>query len=265
MKKDLRVFWVHFKSHLQAGLEYRLAMILWVVNGFFGPLMSLVVWITVSKGGNFPLTNSELTTYFLSTVLVVRLTQSWSLESISRRIKKGAFSQYLLRPIPYFLNDLANNFSTKLFRLLTLLPFLTIIFLVFRSQFQLALIANKLPAFILASILGFLINYFFQNSIALIAFWTTEVNGIGHTFEIIQSFFSGSFIPIVIMPGILKKMMIYLPFRYFISFPIEVFLPSLQTDILNGFLIGLFWLFFWLILWRYLFIKGVKKYSAIGG
>jgi ABC-type uncharacterized transport system permease subunit len=39
----------------------------------------------------------------------------------------------------------------------------------------------------------------------------------------------------------------------------------LQTDVLSGFLIGVFWMFFWLFLWRFLFIKGVRKYSAIGG
>lgn len=264
MKKNFRVFWVHLKSHLQVNFEYRLAMVLWVVNGFVGPFMSLVVWTTVSKGGNFPLTYSEIVTYFLSTVLVVRLTQSWSLESIGRRIKKGAFSQYLLRPIPYFLNDLAYNFSAKLFRLITLAPFLIIFFLIFRSQFELNLLVNKLLVFLLASLLGFLINYFFQNAIAMLAFWTTEINGIGRTFDIIQSFFNGSFIPIIIMPGLLKKMMVILPFRYFVSFPVEIFLTGLQTNILEGFIIGFFWLIFWLILWRFLFVRGVKKYSAIG-
>jgi ABC-2 type transport system permease protein len=265
MSKNLRILWIHFKSYLQVNFEYRLAAVLWVINGFVGPFIALFAWDTVSKGGDFPLTSSELITYFLSTVVVFRLTQSWSLDSIGRRIKGGVFSQYLLRPAPYFLNDLAKNLSAKFFRLSTLCPFMAIFFLIFRSQFQWGLIGDKLTVFFLASVLGFLINYFFQNAVSMLAFWTTEIHGVDRTFEIIGGFFSGSVIPVVIMPGLLKKMMIFLPFRYFVSFPIEVFLSSLQTDVLSGFLIGVFWMFFWLFLWRFLFIKGVRKYSAIGG
>lgn len=265
MPTNLCVFWFHFKGHLQRTLEYRLSLILWILNGFIGPFMALMVWLTVSIGENFPLNSSELTTYFLSSTLVVRLTQSWSLESIGRRIKKGVFSQYLIRPSPYFLNDLANNLSTKIFRILTLFPFLIFFYLIFQSNFEINLLKEKFILFLLASILGFLINYSFQNAVALLAFWTTEINGITRTLELIGGFFSGSFIPIILMPDTLRKVMIFLPFRFFVSFPIEVFLTDLQTNIPAGFLIGLFWLLFWFSLWRVLFSIGVKKYSAVGG
>lgn len=263
MFKNFRVFYFHFKGHLQRSFEYRLSLVLWILNGFIHPFMALAVWLTVSKDSNFPLSGSELTTYFLSTILVVRLTQSWSLESIGRRIKRGAFSQYLLRPAPYFLNDLANNLATKFFRLLTLAPFFLIFFLIFRSQLVLSFSRQRFFLFLLASIMGFLINYFFQNAIALLAFWTTEINGVGRLFGIIEGFFSGSFIPILLMPDFPKKIMTYLPFRFIISFPIETFLGSLQTDIWLGFVIGLVWLIFWLGIWLFLFNKGVKKYSAV--
>lgn len=263
MRKNLKVFWFHFKGHLQRTFEYRLSLVLWILNGFIGPFMALAVWVTVSKEGNLPLSASELVTYFLSTILVIRLTQSWSLESIGRRIKSGAFSQYLLRPSPYFLNDLANNLATKLFRLLTLLPFFWLFFLIFRLQIETGLLKERFFLFLLASILGFLINYFFQNAIALLAFWTTEVRGIYHLFEMILGFFGGSVIPIVMMPHSLKSLMIVLPFRFLISFPIETFLGNLQTDIRAGFLIGLGWLVFWLAVWWILFKKGIKKYSAV--
>lgn len=226
--------------------------------------MALVVWSTVSKGGNLPLTSSELITYFLTSILVIRLTQSWSLESMGRRIKSGVFSQYLLRPSPYFLNDLANNLSTKIFRILTLSPFLIFFLIIFKSQLEINLLKENLFLFLLASILGFLINYFFQNAIALLAFWTTEINGIVRMFEIVQGFFSGSFIPIILMPDLLRKIMIFLPFRFFVSFPIEVFLKSFQADVVGGFLISIFWLFFWFGIWRFLFLKGIEKYSAVG-
>lgn len=265
MRRNLKVFWFHFISHLQRTFEYRLSLVLWILNGFIGPFMALIVWLTVAKGGELALSSSDLVTYFLSSMVVIRLTQSWSLESIGRRIKKGDFSQYLLHPAPYFLNDLANNLATKLFRLLTLFPFLIIFFLIFRHQLEINLLKDKFLLFVLASILGFLINYFFQNAIAVLAFWTTEINGIGRTLEIIQSFFSGSFVPIILMPDLLKKIMLFLPFRFFLSFPIEVFLTSLRTNILAGFIGGLFWLFFWLLLWLVLFKKGVKKYSAVSG
>lgn len=265
MQRNLKVFWFHFKGHLQRTFEYRLSLVLWILNGFIGPFMALVVWLTVSKGGELALSSSDLVTYFLSSIVVIRLTQSWSLESIGRRIKKGAFSQYLLHPSPYFLSDLANNLATKLFRLLTLFPFLVVFFLIFRQQLEINLLKERWVLFLLAAILGFLINYFFQNAIAILAFWTTEINGIGRTFDIIQSFFSGSFVPIILMPDLLRKIMLFLPFRFFLSFPIEILLSSLQTNILVGFISGIFWLFFWLLLWLVLFKKGVKKYSAVSG
>jgi ABC-2 type transport system permease protein len=97
------------------------------------------------------------------------------------------------------------------------------------------------------------------------AFWTTRVYSLSELTLGMYLVFSGQFVPLQLMPGLVQTIALYMPFQLFIYFPIQLVLGNLsRVEIYRGFLMAGIWLvvmsivFFWI--WR----EGVKRFSAVG-
>ena len=102
-------------------------------------------------------------------------------------------------------------------------------------------------------------------TMGLLAFWLEHARGAATTVGIVNGLFNGSLIPLVFMPELLKRLMIFLPFRYIVSFPIELLMNSLDNlQILQGFLVLGIWMILIKLLLSFTYSKGVSKYSAVG-
>ena len=91
------------------------------------------------------------------------------------------------------------------------------------------------------------------------------MDGIRIFYYNIASLFSGEFIPIPFLPQIGRFLLELLPFRYTLSFPVEILLGRLndyQKEI--GFLTATVWLVILFIIYKIVFKKAIKKYEAEG-
>lgn len=261
-KKFLAVY----KAWWQEELEYRVASFTWIINGLIGTLFIMVLWLVTAKNSQgFPMTVSQIITYFLLSVPVSRLTQVWSWDNMEEKVRGGEFTNFLLKPFSYLTFDLAENFARQSMRLLTLVPVIPVVYLFFRGDVRLT---NSLYAwllFVLAIVLGLVVRFCYENVLGISTFWLIDVYGVSGLFGSLSGIFSGSSIPLAVMPPSLLFVAKLLPFRFFTSFPLEVILGQVKgRDIFYGFLTGLSWILFFSLIFRPLFSRGIKKYESVG-
>ncbi|GIV96368.1 MAG: hypothetical protein KatS3mg057_1025 [Herpetosiphonaceae bacterium] len=78
--------------------------------------------------------------------------------------------------------------------------------------------------------------------------------------------FAGQVAPIALLPGALHTLAVVLPYRYALSFPVEVLVGNLSRgEVWTGLAIQLAWLAIIGVLYRFVWNKGLKHYVAVGG
>jgi|GEM_PF-6363176 ABC-2 type transport system permease protein len=261
-KKFLAVY----KAWWQEELEYRVASFTWIINGLIGTLFIMVLWLATAKSSQgFPMNVPQIVTYFLLSVPVSRLTQVWSWNNMEEKVRSGEFTNFLLKPFSYLTFDLAENFARQSMRLLTLVPIIPVVYLFFRNDVQLTGSFQVWFLFILSIVLGLMVRFWYENVLGITTFWLIDVYGVSGIFGTLSGIFSGSAIPLAVMPPVLLSIAKLLPFRFFTSFPLEVVLGQVRGwDVFYGFLTGILWALVFGLIFKPLFGLGIKKYEAVG-
>ena len=251
------------KYFFQTTLAFPTSLIVWVFISFIEPIIMISLWGSIIKsGGHLPLSFSQLVTYYLLSAIYYRIMQVWSLESISREIYRGSFATWLLRPLPYIYTDLAKSIGLKLTRIITTIPVLVMFIFLYRADFKLALEVPQFFLILLALAMGFFLYLSFENLLSLVAFWFERTIYFTVIYYIFVDFLSGGTVPLNFLPPIFRQVVNLLPFRYLLSFPLEITLGTLSSfQIIGGFICGFIWIGFFLILYKYLLPKGLKRYS----
>lgn len=264
MKKYL----IAFKAQLQSTLEYRGDMAIFAISGAVTPLMGLVIWLSVlGSGANLPLNKPELVLYFLLTSWVSLMTSTWGSWFIAESINNGDYSLYLVKPFSALGNYFANNLAEKAFKLVILTPFLLLVGVIIlgNSSVHLSVDITSSFLFLLSLIMGIFIALLLDTCVGLSAFWFHDVDFLNSIVSLGGQLFSGKFIPIIFLPGILFTLTTVLPFRYIISFPVEILLNKLNINsLLIGFTSQIAWLVGLIILYQILLKIGVKSYQGYG-
>lgn len=248
-------------------LEYRGAFFIYMVNVVATPLISLLIWLTVSEQGvALPYDRGQFVTYYVLLSVVSMLTNTWLAVYLAQDIRRGGLSAWLLRPVPQSLRYIGNNIGEKVIKLPLLLPLVGLVALAFRADLRLPadplawlLFALSLP---LAAALAFLLDV----AIASLAFWIQDVRGLIRVRDLVGAFLAGRFVPLALFPASLSGLLEAQPFRYTLSFPLEVLTGALSGEATaRGFLWqGGYCLGVWAccrVLWR----LGLKTYTAPGG
>lgn len=264
MKKYL----VFIKAEWQKMFEYRGDMILWTLSSAIYPLVGLAIWLAISaSGAQLVFNKSELIVYFIAIIWMQMITSAWGAYFIQDSIFRGDFSQYLIRPFSLIDGYLANNISEKIFKLIITL-FITIILLIlFRGSidsFPVTFLSFLL--FLPSVFMAFCTAFLFDMIIGILTFWVHENDVFKNIFGMIDQFFSGRLIPIAFLPALILGAAYILPFRYMLSFPVEVLLNKVSgLDLLFGFVMQTLWFLLVVLTYRILYAKGVKIYQGYGG
>lgn len=247
-------------------IEYRGSFLIYMVNAVLVPVISLLVWLAVSaQGVQLPYSREQFVTYYIMLSVVSILTGTWLAEFVAESIRLGQLSPWLLRPVPYIVQDIGNNIGEKVVKLPMLLPLSAIVALFFRDSLHFP--ANPLNWLLflvslpLAAAVAFLLDFV----IGSLAFWIQDVGGLIRTQALVGAFLAGEFVPLALFPHSLSGFVQLQPFRYTLSFPIEVLTGSLSREELAlGFGCELaYCVLLWgcyRLMWRY----GLRAYSAVG-
>lgn len=263
---NLRVLRRMVAINIMMTLEYRGEFLIYMFGIVAGPVVSLLVWLAVSEQGvALPLGRSQLVTYYVLLGVVSMLTSSWLATYLAENIRLGELSPWLLRPAPYIVGQIANNLAEKIVKLLFLLPLVLAFGLAFRDDLRLpadprawALFFACLP---LAAAVAFLLDFLTGS----LAFWVEDVDGLNRVRTLVAALLSGQVVPLALFPEWTAGFLRAQPFRYTLSFPLEVLTGGLSAgELALGFALqagycAVLWAAYRL-LWRH----GLRAYSAAG-
>jgi ABC-2 type transport system permease protein len=255
-----------FKTTFASMLQYRASLVIWMIGHVLEPLVYLIVWSTVSTAGGGSVgayTTRDFAAYFLVMMLVNHVTYTWIMYEYEYRVREGTLSFALLRPVHPIHADIADNVSSKLITLPFMLLIALVLALVFRPT--ISFVPWALIAFVPAILLAFLLRYLIEWTLALTAFWTTRVGAVNQTYFVAMLFLSGQMAPLSLFPLPVRIAATILPFRWMVSFPVELFLGQLAPlQALEGILVQAAWIVIAFVFLRSVWRAGVRIYSAVG-
>jgi ABC-2 type transport system permease protein len=255
-----------FKTTLAMMFQYRASLVIWTIGQVLEPLVYLIVWSVVAdaSGGSVgSYTGADFAAYFIVLMLVNQVTYTWIMYEFEYRVRKGALSVLLLKPVHPIHSDIADNVTSKIITL----PIIVVIAIIFIFVFHTSIAPATwaILIFIPVLLLAFLVRFVLEWILALAAFWTTRVGAINQSYFVTLLFLSGQIAPLTLLPQPIQILSFLLPFRWLINFPVELLLGRLSfADTLIGLGAQLGWLVVCIMLLRVIWKAGVKVYTAVG-
>jgi len=255
-----------FKVMVLQQLQHRAELFIWLNSRIIDPLMYLVIWNVIAqaqKGSVDGFSPGDFAAYYLISMLVSSLTYTAIMWEYTYRITNGMLSALLLRPLHPIHTDFVETIVNKLLILLVLLPVTGILIVMFHPTFHIRFwgVLAFFPALLAAFVLRFLLEWM----LAMAAFWFTRITAINLLYSALLTFFSGSFAPLTLLPNPLPQLSMLLPFRWIISFPVELITERLpRSAILFGFFAQAAWLLLLLGCLTLLWHHALQKYTAVG-
>jgi ABC-2 type transport system permease protein len=256
---------------LQNTLVYRVNFFFRAAFGLVPLMATIFIWRAVfegnSSGSVAGYTLAEMTSYYLIVTLVNTLTavteDDWQ---IAADIKDGNISQFLLKPIDYLTYRLVLFASGRLiYTVVAIVP--VAIFIFFQRDFFVGPASGThLGVFMISLVLTALLQFLISYTLALLAFWVLEVSTFIFIAFAIEYAASGQLYPLDILPSLVTKLMFYTPFPYLMFFPVNVYLGKTNgSELWAGLVMQAFWVVMAYLLARWVWSRGIKHYSAVGG
>ncbi len=258
-------YFLTFKNVLQNELEFRTNT---VINFLFASIVlisTIYLWSNVftNRVQIAGYTKEQIITYYiLVAFLLVAINSDLT---VIDDIRTGGLSAYITRPISYIWYQYWQSLGRKLFRIVTGLPILFLIFFIFRNQIY--LVTNPYAYLLLMVTIFSAINLLFLIDLLVqfLEFWFTNSFGFNYIIEIAIRIFAGTLIPLAFLPGWIVSIGNFLPFQYTGAFIIDAFLGRLSyNQIFLGIGIQILWTFFLAVMAQLIWLKGLKKYEAYG-
>jgi ABC-2 type transport system permease protein len=269
-RRGMKKYWHVINIGIQNTLVYR-------VNFLFRSLFSLIpLFATISlwraiyadrEGSIGGYSLAQMISYYLVVTIVDALTavteDDWQ---IAADIKDGNISQFLLKPIDYLTYRLCLYGAGRLiFTVCAFVP-VTLFILSLRKYFVPPIDFATVGWFALSLVLTALLQFLISYTMALLAFWVLEVSTfifILFSFEYVAG---GHLFPLDILPPALVTALNFTPFPYQLFFPVNIYLGRMTDDALYwGLFIQAAWVAAMYLVARFVWSRGIRKYSAVGG
>ena len=266
MKKYGHVFTVG----IQNTLVYRVNFLFKSTLGLIPLFATISLWRAIYQGKEGDISGYSLTqmvSYYLVITFVDALTavaeDDWQ---VAGEIKDGNISQFLLKPIDYLMYRLTLYAAGRVvFTACALVPAGLFIFFQ-RANLVLPADLGTWAAFLFSLTLSALLQFFISFTMALLAFWVLEVSTFIFILYAFETLANGHFFPIDILPAPVLKLLYLTPFPYQLFFPVNICLGRIQgSEVYHGLAIQLCWVVALYGLARFVWSRGIRKYSAVGG
>lgn len=261
----MRKFFTVIKLAIIDSFEYRADILFFTLGEITKPLIFMAIWLAaLASGAKTPLSKQEFIQYYLLVLLMSIITSAWSSPFISSRIRHGRISPFLLKPFPYVLYDWGQNIGEKFLKLIYLFPALIVVAILFNLGLP-TLTAMQWTVFLISIIFCSLLTYIFDITIGFAAFWLDNTTSLGDLQDLLFYILSGQLFPLILLPIFLQRIAQFSPYRYMLSFPIEIYLHKVaEGDLLGNLALQFVWLVAAVVVCRLVWTSGLKKYSAVG-
>ena len=268
MKKYLHVINIGFQNNLQ----YRFNYLTRTLFSFIPLFAMLSLWRTIyggnsREGEHNGFTQEQMIFYYLLVAVVDVFTavneDDWQ---IAADIREGNISQFLVKPVDYLWYRLSLFLSGRIaFVAMATIPLAAFIFR-YRHYVQAPASVAAMLVFPVSLVLTALLQFFISYAMAMLAFWLLEISTFIFILFAFEYLASGHLFPLDILPPVLKQIMFCTPFPYQLYFPIQIYLGKVTgADLWRGLLVQGLWVVAAYGFARFMWRRGIKRYSAFGG
>jgi ABC-2 type transport system permease protein len=260
----LRKYMALLRRSFGAMVEYRASLFIWMLTNVM-PLIMLAVWFSLSEGGPISgYTQDDFVAYYLLMAFVRQMTNAWVIWELDYEIRHGDLSIKLLHPINPIHEYAVSHLTDKALQLVILIPLGFLAWLVFPTiHYDITLL--NLILFIVALVAAWTLRFLSQYCFGLGAFWISESITLNEIWYGASMMLGGIVAPIGLFPPDVQAVANYLPFRYMLSFPVEIISGRLTPiDLLQGLATMALWVVVVVGLYHWLWRKGIRQFSAFG-
>lgn len=189
---------------------------------------------------------------------------SMVLGTVGDVIHSGGMNLLLLRPLSPHFSTLATEIAGKVVCMIFVIPIAAMLAILLHPSLHTT--PNNVLLFFVTLLLAWLLRFFWGYWLALFAFWMTRSDALLSIQDTLIFLLAGQVAPIVLLPGILRNIAVLLPFRYMVSFPLEILLGHLSApELLTGLAYQISWGAIAFVLFITTWRRGLRYYVAIGG
>ncbi len=240
--------------------------VFFMLRAMLGPVIAVLVWrATLASGAELPVDGTYLTTYFVLLGAISMLTSSMVSVFMAEAIRMGELSIWLVRPGSFLYEMAANNVAEKGFKALVLAPMIGVLGWFLRDSFSIAMSFWRWASLATSVFLAALLVYALDVIFGSLAFWIDDVSGVERGRSLASLVFAGRIVPLVLMPEWTRGFMDVQPFRFTVSFPLEMLVGNLSRDqLVAGFGAQIGYLVLFSVLARWIWRRGLRSYIAVG-
>lgn len=242
-------------------LEYRAEIYLWVLASVL-PLILLGVWSEAARGGAFPLTSVELIRYFICVFVVRQFTFIWVIWEFEELVVSGNLSHQLLQPINPIWRFLAGHLTERIVRLPLVAGVVALCFWWHPEALWLPRLSDVLQAVALLGV-AFCARFMLQYMMSMLSFWSERAAAVEDLWFMVHLFLSGMIAPLDVYPESVRRVTELTPFPYLIYYPVNLLLGR-EVAVGRAALVLGCWGGFAIVLQRWLWKRGLERYSAMG-
>lgn len=245
-------------------LEYRMAMVIWMLSLSF-PLVMLAVWLSLAQDGPVgSFAAGDFVAYYLLALYVRQLTSVWVAWELDYEIRHGDLNTKLLHPLHPIHEYISGNMAYRILCAIIFTPIVIAVALLVPDVHIVATPFNLL-AFGIVLTGAWLMRYLSQFALGLFAFWFSQALVLTDVYFLLFQLLGGGVAPIELLPEPFATIANVLPFRLMLAFPIEILMGRVTPDEL---LTGLGWMALWIVIffsiYRVMWARGMRRFGAFG-
>jgi ABC-2 type transport system permease protein len=263
MKKYIQLTKMFLEEELQSPLGLFLNLIL----SSIGIFALILLWkaIYASEHEIFGITQDEMIRYYLAVLIIGKVIKSGSDDYFKEKIESGDITSDFVKPVNYILL-LFSRTVAKIILYFVGLSCITLFVSLILHISPIISVQNTLYS-VIPLILAFLIGFFITTMIGSLHFFFPELRYFSFLArDLVIGLLAGITFNLELVTGILYKIIVVLPFRYIVNFPVIILTSDIASpEIINGVVIQFFWVIMCTIGALLFFKSGLKHYTAYGG
>ncbi|WP_437207261.1 ABC transporter permease [Planctomicrobium sp. SH664] len=269
-----RTRWLILRTSMSERLIYRADFALGTLFRFLPILTQIYLWGAIfavdteagpTEVGGY--TYANMVAYYLLTMVGRAFSSMPGLANgIAASVRDGSIKKFLTQPIDMLSYLFWYRVAHKLVYYGVAIGPFVLVFWLCRGFLPPWPGGVTFAGFLASLAMAFLMGFLIESLLGLISFWFLEVSSLLFIYMMLTYFLSGHMIPLDFMPAGAGKVILLLPFKYLAYEPAAIMLGRYtHAELAQSLIVELIWVVALLFANRWVFGRGVRRYSAFGG
>ena len=272
IKKIVKTHIPFTKMIIQRMMAYRVNFFLRILIDVFRMFIVYYLWKAIFENSQNPVlggfTEEQMIIYIFISLITARVIDNNLDVAMGFEVKSGIIAMNLIKPLNYKLTLFFKALGEVFFNIFVIsIPmWIGIVVIRFATLGEIPPNITTILCYVVSTLLGFIIMFFFNFCFGLLSFYVTNLWGIVNLKGASIMFLSGQLIPLVFFPEWVQKLLQFIPFGSVNYVPVMIYLEKINgSAIVTAFAIQIIWVFVLWFLSVQLWNRAVKRLVVLGG